>query len=87
MRLTDDGREMLTAQQVREITGGPVSTLHDGAAKRERGIDAPGPHIFASAGVIAAGRSRVSRAGLHPRGCEPRLTLASLSCPMVAGMP
>ena len=27
-----------------DITGVPVSTLHDWAAKRERGIDAPGPH-------------------------------------------
>ncbi|MDO3634696.1 helix-turn-helix transcriptional regulator [Mycolicibacterium arseniciresistens] len=44
MSVIDDGREMLTAQQVREITGVPVSTLHDWAAKRERGIDAPGPH-------------------------------------------
>src|SRR5262249_6796179 len=44
MSLADDGREMLTAQQVHEITGVPVSTLHDWAAKRERGIDAPGPH-------------------------------------------
>ncbi|WP_235435888.1 AlpA family transcriptional regulator [Mycobacterium sp. EPa45] len=44
MSVIDDGREMLTAQQVREITGVPVSTLHDWAAKRERGINAPGPH-------------------------------------------
>jgi predicted DNA-binding transcriptional regulator AlpA len=44
LSLADDGREMLTAQQVREITGVPVSTLHDSAAKRERGIAAPGPH-------------------------------------------
>jgi predicted DNA-binding transcriptional regulator AlpA len=44
MDSADYGREMLTAQQVREITGVPVSTLHDWAAKRERGIDAPGPH-------------------------------------------
>jgi predicted DNA-binding transcriptional regulator AlpA len=44
MTAVDEGREMLTAQQVREITGVPVSTLHDWAAKRERGIDAPGPH-------------------------------------------
>ncbi|WP_041181188.1 helix-turn-helix transcriptional regulator [Mycobacterium canetti] len=36
--------EMLTTIQVREITGVPVSTLHGWAAKRERGIDAPGPH-------------------------------------------
>jgi len=40
----ENGTEMLTAIQVREITGVPVSTLHDWAAKRERGIDAPGPH-------------------------------------------
>lgn len=39
-----NGPDMLTAEQVRDITGVPVSTLHDWAAKRERGIDAPGPH-------------------------------------------
>ena len=33
-----NGREMLTAEQVRELTGVPISTLHDWAAKRERGI-------------------------------------------------
>jgi hypothetical protein len=38
-----NGREMLTAEQVHDMTGVPVSTLHDWAAKRERGIDAPGP--------------------------------------------
>ncbi|MBJ7287586.1 MAG: helix-turn-helix domain-containing protein [Williamsia sp.] len=35
---------MLTANEVRELTGVPVSTLHDWAAKRERGVEAPGPH-------------------------------------------
>jgi hypothetical protein len=44
MSLTNEEREMLTAQQVRELTGVPVSTLRDWAAKRERGIDAHGPH-------------------------------------------
>jgi predicted DNA-binding transcriptional regulator AlpA len=39
-----NGREMLTAEQVHDLTGVPVSTLHDWAAKRERGIHAPGPH-------------------------------------------
>jgi predicted DNA-binding transcriptional regulator AlpA len=39
-----NGREMLTASQVHELTGIPVSTLHDWAARRERGIDTPGPH-------------------------------------------
>jgi predicted DNA-binding transcriptional regulator AlpA len=39
-----NGHEMLTADQVHELTGVPVSTLHDWAAKRERGIHAPGPH-------------------------------------------
>jgi predicted DNA-binding transcriptional regulator AlpA len=39
-----NGREMLTADQVHDLTGVPVSTLHDWAAKRERGIQAPGPH-------------------------------------------
>lgn len=37
-------RDMLTAEDVHGITGVPVSTLHDWAAKRERGVDAPGPH-------------------------------------------
>jgi hypothetical protein len=40
--MTDDNdnhAEMLTAAQVREITGMPVSTLHDWTAKRERGIE------------------------------------------------
>jgi predicted DNA-binding transcriptional regulator AlpA len=39
-----NGRQMLTAEQVHDLTGVPVSTLHDWAAKRERGIHAPGPH-------------------------------------------
>ncbi|QOM43869.1 DNA-binding protein [Mycobacterium tuberculosis] len=38
---------------MREITGVPVSTLHGWAAKRERGIDAPGPHY-----VRLGGRDR-----------------------------
>ena len=44
MSLVDNGPVMLTAQDVHAMTGVPVSTLHDWAAKRERGIDAPGPH-------------------------------------------
>ncbi|WP_082965227.1 helix-turn-helix domain-containing protein [Mycobacterium sp. ACS1612] len=43
MTLADEGREIPTAQQVREITGVPLTTLHDWAAKRELLIDAPGP--------------------------------------------
>ena len=39
-----NGREMLTAEEVHDLTGVPVSTLHDWAAKRESGIQAPGPH-------------------------------------------
>jgi predicted DNA-binding transcriptional regulator AlpA len=39
-----NGREMLTAEQVHDMTGVPVTTLHDWAAKRERGIHARGPH-------------------------------------------
>jgi predicted DNA-binding transcriptional regulator AlpA len=44
--MSDKGNEldMLTAQQVRDLTGVPISTLHDWASKRERGIEAPGPH-------------------------------------------
>lgn len=40
----DIRREMLTAEQVHDMAGMPISTLHDWAAKREGGIDAPGPH-------------------------------------------
>jgi predicted DNA-binding transcriptional regulator AlpA len=36
-------RELLTAEQVHAISGVPISTLHDWAAKRERGVEAPGP--------------------------------------------
>ena len=43
LQKSEYGREMLTANEVRDLTGVPVSTLHDWAAKRERGMDAPGP--------------------------------------------
>jgi predicted DNA-binding transcriptional regulator AlpA len=36
--------EVLTAGEVSRMTDIPVSTLHDWAAKRERGIESPGPH-------------------------------------------
>jgi predicted DNA-binding transcriptional regulator AlpA len=36
--------EVLTAGEVSRMTGIPVSTLHDWAAKRERGMESPGPH-------------------------------------------
>jgi predicted DNA-binding transcriptional regulator AlpA len=39
-----NGREMLTAEEVHDLTGVPVSTLHEWAAKRERGMQALGPH-------------------------------------------
>jgi predicted DNA-binding transcriptional regulator AlpA len=35
--------EVLTAGEVSRMTGIPVSTLHDWAAKRERGVESPGP--------------------------------------------
>jgi predicted DNA-binding transcriptional regulator AlpA len=35
--------EVLTAGEVSRMTGVPVSTLHDWAAKRERGAVSPGP--------------------------------------------
>lgn len=44
MSAIDDGPVMLTAHEVRAMTGVPVSTLHDWAARHERGLDAPGPH-------------------------------------------
>lgn len=40
----DSDRDMLTASEVQRMTGVPISTLHDWAAKRERGMAAPGPH-------------------------------------------
>lgn len=43
MTAVREGSVMLTAHEVRAMTGVPVSTLHDWAAKRERGIAAPGP--------------------------------------------
>jgi predicted DNA-binding transcriptional regulator AlpA len=36
--------EVLTAGEVSRMTGIPVSTLHDWATKRERGIESPGLH-------------------------------------------
>lgn len=36
-------RDLLTAGDVQSLTGVPVSTLHDWAAKREHGMVAPGP--------------------------------------------
>ncbi|MCX5042521.1 helix-turn-helix domain-containing protein [Aldersonia sp. NBC_00410] len=43
--MVDNGsdRDLLTAGDVQGLTGVPVSTLHDWAAKRERGMVAPGP--------------------------------------------
>src|SRR5271156_1473406 len=61
-----DGREMLTAEQVHELTGVPVSTLHDWAAKRERGIDAPGPTTSGSVIAIAVGHGAMSTSGSNP---------------------
>jgi predicted DNA-binding transcriptional regulator AlpA len=36
--------DVLTVGEVSRMTGIPVSTLHDWAAKRERGLESPGPH-------------------------------------------
>ena len=36
--------DVLTAHDAPSMTGVPDSTLHDWAAKRERGADSPGPH-------------------------------------------
>jgi hypothetical protein len=52
-----NGREMLTADQVHELTGVPISTLHDWAAKRERHITS------ASVTGIAVGPEVMSRTG------------------------
>ncbi len=41
--MTTAMNEVLTAGEVSRMTGVPVSTLHDWAAKRERGVGSPGP--------------------------------------------
>ena len=51
----ENSAEMLTAIQVREITGVPVSTLHDWAAKGNAALTRPDLIMCASAGAIDAG--------------------------------
>ena len=43
MTMTIAMDDVLTAGEVSRMTGIPVSTLHDWAAKRERGVESPGP--------------------------------------------
>lgn len=60
-----DGREMLTAEEVHDITGVAVSTLHDWAAKRERGMPAPGPHHIRLSNRHRRGPGMMSTNGLN----------------------
>jgi hypothetical protein len=42
--MTTATKDMLTADDASRMTGVPDSTLHDWAAKRDRGSDSPHPH-------------------------------------------
>jgi hypothetical protein len=53
-----NGHEMLTAKQVHGLTGVPVSTLHDWAAKREQGIEAATSHPAEQSSTTLAARRR-----------------------------
>jgi hypothetical protein len=58
--------EVLTAGEVSRMTGIPVSTLHDWAAKRERGIESPGPHHC----KLSSRHRRWMRAGCRAMACR-----------------
>ncbi len=63
--------EVLTAGEVSRMTGIPVSTLHDWAAKRERGIESPGDRITANCHPgIGAGCALMWWNGLPHRGVK-----------------
>ena len=67
---------MLTASQVRQLTGVPVLTLHDWwhfVKKREHGIQAPGPHhVRLSGRPLAGGRAATSTTGWNQRASDRR---------------
>ena len=69
-----NSREMLTAEEVHDITGVPVSTLHDWAAKRERGMQAPGPHHIRLSNGIGAGREKMSTNGSSRPESDPAVS-------------
>jgi hypothetical protein len=52
---------MLTGEEVHDLTGVPVSTVHDWAAKRERGVEAPGPITSDSVTDTVDGRGATRR--------------------------
>ena len=68
MSLVDDGREMLTAQQVREITGLPVQPCMIGRLSVSAASMPLGHTTFASVGSLPVGpQGRRDMTGIHPR--------------------
>jgi hypothetical protein len=62
--------DVLTAGDVSRTTGVPDSTLHDWAAKPERGVDSPGPHHCKLSSRIGAGCVLMLWNGSPRRGFE-----------------
>ena len=71
MAAASDGLVMLTAHDVRAMTGAPVSTLHDWAAKRERGIAAPAPHHPRLSDLRLSGCQTTPSTRRHSRARSP----------------
>jgi hypothetical protein len=73
--MSDKGNEldMLTAQQVHDLTGVPISTLHDWASKRAA-LRRQDRTTYASAIVTAGGRDAMLLHGSTRRGSNPMTT-------------
>jgi hypothetical protein len=71
MAAVSDGPVMLTAHDVRAMTGVPVSTLHDWAAKRERGIAAPARHHPRLSDLRLSGCQTTPSTRRHSRARSP----------------
>jgi hypothetical protein len=71
MTAAEDVLLILTAHEVRAMTGVPVSTLHDWAAKRERGIAAPGPHHLRLSDLRLSGCQTTPSTRRHSRARSP----------------
>jgi hypothetical protein len=71
MTAAEDVLLILTAHEVRAMAGVPVSTLHDWAAKRERGIAAPGPHHLRLSDLRLSGCQTTPSTRRHSRARSP----------------
>ena len=74
-----EGREMFTAEEVHEITGAPISTLHDWAAKRERERRLRGPTISGLVIGIDGGRGTMLTNGSNPPESDPPCRYAEIA--------